>query len=164
MYAGKSCTAPASRGPSSRRLSAGTYADWGAGVTIRLSSDICPWPAVRHRIRGTSVRGWMAYGVAGVGESSRRLARGQKESQIPSLAPGSLAIGRRTGGSESPAMPSYLSSFASYIPEGRTLYHQICRSLAALSCYEQASRFRRSECTSIPRRCIQPTRNTLSSL
>lgn len=46
MYAGESCTAPAGRGPSSRGLSAGTYADWCAGVTIRLSSDIRPWPAV----------------------------------------------------------------------------------------------------------------------
>lgn len=87
---GKSCADPAGRGPSSRGLSAGTYADWCAGVTIRLSSDVRLWPAARYRIRGTSVRGWMAYGVACVGESSRRLARGQKESRTPSLAPGSL--------------------------------------------------------------------------
>ena len=86
----ESCIDPAGRGQSSRGLSAGTYADRSRGVTIRLSSDIRPWPAVSHRIRGTSVRGWMAYCVAGVRESSRRLAHGQKESRTPSLAPGSL--------------------------------------------------------------------------
>ena len=86
----ESCATPAGRGPSSRGLSAGTYADRSRGVTIRLSSDVRLWPAARYRIRETSVRGWMAYGVAGVGESSRRLARGQKESRTPSLAPGSL--------------------------------------------------------------------------
>ena len=88
----ESYATPAGRGPYSRGLSAGTYADRSRGGTIRLSSDVRLWPAVRHRIRGTSVRGWMAYGVACVGESFRRLARGQKESRTPSLAPGSLAI------------------------------------------------------------------------
>lgn len=68
-----SCADPAGRGPSSRGSSAGTYADWSAGVTIRLSSDIRPWPAVCR----PSVAGWRV-AWAGVGESSRLLARWQK--------------------------------------------------------------------------------------
>ena len=43
---GKLCTDPAGHDPPSRGPSARTYADWSRGVTIRLSSDVRPWPAL----------------------------------------------------------------------------------------------------------------------
>lgn len=76
---GKSCADPAGRGPSSRGLSAGTYADRSRGVTIRLSSDVRPWP--------DGVWLGLAWASHPVGWHV-----GKKESRTPSLAPGPLAI------------------------------------------------------------------------